>query len=122
MLCYMASVPVTEGNRTVSYEGFEAPVCPNATCSGRCGDSDARICACDRHCMLLGICCIDYQALCVTNTSFGDSDIKQEFLERYEVQQASQCGYNALVGLTSPPEARMVVRCVCIIFINALFR
>ena len=95
----------------MSYEGFEAPVCANASCHGRCGDMDATICACDQYCMLLGICCIDYQAKCIKNTSFANSNITEEFLERYTQQQVSQCGYPGLVSVMIPSIMRLISRC-----------
>ena len=96
---------------TVNYEGFEAPVCPNASCRDRCGDKDALYCACDEHCMILGICCIDYQAQCISNTSFEDSNITQEFLDRYKIQQSSKCFLPISGGRTSPAFQTIIVKC-----------
>ena len=76
-----------EESRLVSIAGYEARVCNEATCAGRCGDKESPLCQCDDICMLLGDCCIDYQTLCTVS---NHNNHTADYLERKKVQEATE--------------------------------
>ena len=79
----------------VNIAGYEARVCHEASCVGRCGDGKSPLCQCDDVCMLLGDCCLDYQPVCLRNTTCNFTteclqitNLTEDYLRRSKVQEA----------------------------------